>query len=259
MDTINAYDFLALHYNDWQQDFDEDKRTRYLKRLINKHSTSCFRQKKTSEQLLCDLGCGTGKTIVSFAADGYSAVGIDISELMLNIAAETADCMNVSVVFSRQDICSFSLPEPAAIIFCLMDTVNHLTAEKNLLRFFRRVNREMLPGGLFIFDFVTPFYFQNILSDEVFYFADEEKALFWQNHYNEKKKMNSADITMFVQNESGFYLRSEVEIRERSYSLEEIKKVLSECRFEICNIYGDLSMKAPKDDEQRVFIAAKKI
>lgn len=259
MNTIDAYDLLSLFYDEWQQELDQNKRTSYLERLIKIHRDSCFQRKKTMEQLLCDLGCGTGKTSVSFAQKGYSVVGIDLSELMLNVAAQAAVAENVSVIFSQQNICTFSLPESASVVLCLMDTVNHLTTKKDLCRFFKRVYCEILVGGVFIFDFVSPFYFQKILSDKVFYFEDQNKAIFWQNYYAEKKKMNYAEITMFVREESGLYIRNELEIRERSYSLEEMQDALALCGFSICGVYGDLSMKEPKEDEQRIFVVAKKV
>src|SRR5262245_36090994 len=46
---------------------------------------------------LIDLGCGTGRLLVSFARRGYWVVGVDLSEEMLRVAGEKAAAAGVAV------------------------------------------------------------------------------------------------------------------------------------------------------------------
>ena len=46
-----------------------------------------------------DIGCGTGKTAIALAKNGYRVVGGDISHAMLEKAVQNARAENVSVCF----------------------------------------------------------------------------------------------------------------------------------------------------------------
>src|SRR5207249_1730444 len=39
---------------------------------------------------LIDLGCGTGRLLLDFAARGFAVLGVDLSEEMLRVAAQKA-------------------------------------------------------------------------------------------------------------------------------------------------------------------------
>lgn len=101
-----------------------------------------------------DLGCGTGLFARYLNTIWKVPVfGVDLSPTMLRIAAN--NCRGTGVTLLRQDIRRFRLPLAVDLITANFDTVNHLLGEADLSRLFRRVHRHLVPGGYFIFDFLT--------------------------------------------------------------------------------------------------------
>jgi SAM-dependent methyltransferase len=102
-----------------------------------------------------DLGCGTGLFARYLnALWGVPVFGVDLSPAMLRVAAD--NCREANVTLLRQDIRRLLLPRRVDLVTANFDTVNHLLADGDLPRLFRRVYRNLEPGGHFVFDFITP-------------------------------------------------------------------------------------------------------
>ena len=102
-----------------------------------------------------DLGCGTGLFARYLnAAWRVPVFGVDRSPAMLRIAA--SNCRGTRVVLLRQDIRRLLLPCRVDLVTANFDTVNHLVDDGDLPTLFRRVHRQLRPGGHFVFDFITP-------------------------------------------------------------------------------------------------------
>ena len=56
-----------------------------------------------------DIGCGTGKTAIALAKNGYRVIGGDISHAMLEKAVQNARAENVSVSFQQMDMTCLDL------------------------------------------------------------------------------------------------------------------------------------------------------
>src|ERR1700739_1276530 len=75
-----------LHATDMVTGYDEQMRASHLARA---DVTFCERAFPSPGKLV-DLGCGTGRLCVHFAAKGYECVGVDLSEEMLAKARDNA-------------------------------------------------------------------------------------------------------------------------------------------------------------------------
>ncbi len=92
-----------------------------------------------------DLGCGSGWTSRFFARCGYSVVGVDISQTMIDLAREAAADMT-GVTFVAQDYeRPLMLGEfDAAVIY---DALHHAENEASAIA---TAYRALKPGGIFI-------------------------------------------------------------------------------------------------------------
>ena len=251
--SAEAYDALAFLYDYLQKDLPVPEWADYVDRLVDLH-LSRAEGAKSSPVSLCDLGCGTGAVSVELAKRGYDVQGIDYSELMLNAVLEKADEAGTQVFLSCQDIRVFALAEPVDVCTCQLDTVNHLTGKRDLERLFRSVHRALKPGGIFIFDIVTPEYLEFRLGNEFFYNEGEDFSLFWQNHFSPKRGMSTSEITLFLRTgESGLYRREEIVIREKVYSVSAVQETAQRCDLQFCGLYGELSLRKPGRNAERVF------
>ncbi|MBO6164243.1 MAG: methyltransferase domain-containing protein, partial [Lachnospiraceae bacterium] len=107
-------------------------------------------------QLVLELGCGTGIMTERLAARGYDMIGVDLSEDMLAEAMEKRSLSGHNILYLQQDMREFELYGTVAAVVCICDSLNYITARRDLAQVFRLVNNYLDPGGLFLFDFNTP-------------------------------------------------------------------------------------------------------
>lgn len=97
-----------------------------------------------------DLACGTGPHVRHFLDAGYVSSGLDINQPMLDRAA--ARCPQAH--FFRQDMCGFSLAEPADLITCFLYSIHYSASLERLAACIASVHAALAPGGLFCFNAV---------------------------------------------------------------------------------------------------------
>ncbi len=112
---------------------------------------------------LVDLGCGTGRLCVHFAAKGYDCVGVDLSEEMLAKARENAADFKAptpmgeglgrgSASFVNANLVDLSaLPEGSFdFAACLFSTLGMVRGPENRAKVLTNVFRLLKPGGRFV-------------------------------------------------------------------------------------------------------------
>jgi SAM-dependent methyltransferase len=102
-----------------------------------------------------ELGCGTGRVLLSIARDGIACTGLDSSQEMLEELRRKSPPENLRLVQgSMQD---FDLQaERFALIFSAFRSFQHLLTVEDQLACLRAVRRHLAPGGLFAFDVFAP-------------------------------------------------------------------------------------------------------
>ena len=90
-------------------------------------------------------------------------------------------------------------------------------------------------------------------------FIDETENVFclWRAEFSPSENACFYGIDIFSRQDS-VWLREKEEHVEYAYHTDELEKLLGKAGFEDINIYGELNMQPPRQDENRVFITAKK-
>ncbi|MFP3985442.1 MAG: class I SAM-dependent DNA methyltransferase [Candidatus Bathyarchaeia archaeon] len=101
---------------------------------------------------ILDVGCGTGNHGILFAEKGYSVVGIDLSEVMINQAKKKVR-RSLPVEFFVQDMRDFDLKKKFEAVFCLFGTFGYCVRDGDVVATLRSVRNHLKPHGLLIFDF----------------------------------------------------------------------------------------------------------
>ncbi|MDO5123601.1 MAG: methyltransferase domain-containing protein [Eubacteriales bacterium] len=207
--------------------------------------------------LTLDLACGTGSLTLELKKRGVDIYGIDASAEMLSQAMQKAYEADESILYLCQKMQSIDLYGTIDTCLCTLDSINHLTDIADVKKTFERVSLFMNPNGVFLFDVNTPYKHEKVLSDNVFVFDTEEVYCVWQNTPRED---NITDITLdfFIPEGENYYRMSE-EFSERAYPLEVLRKLLEDAGFEVVSVFGDMTFEAPKEDEQRLIITARKL
>jgi SAM-dependent methyltransferase len=102
---------------------------------------------------ILDMGCGTGNHAILFAKKGYSVVGIDSSQVMINQARRKVERKGLPVEFFVQDMRKLRLGKKFDAVLCLFGTFGYCINDVEILAILNRIRDHLKTGGLFIFDF----------------------------------------------------------------------------------------------------------
>ena len=249
---MSAYDFLADYYDDFQKDIDPCEWAQFIDSIVKKYGKTSG-DGEAGRLLLCDLGCGTGLVTCELAKMGYDTVGVDNSLPMLEQARTRAEKEDLPVLWLCQDMTALDLYGTMDVFVSLLDTMNHITNKKDITKLLKSFFCFLNPGGLFIFDVVTKKHFAETLGQGFFYSIEDDSAIFWENDYDEKAKLNTASLTMFGEQEDGSYERCDEDIVERYYSDADIREIVRSCGLKVVAVYGDRKKRKPNENDERVF------
>ncbi len=234
-----VYDALMKHtdYGKW---------TDYIEQV--------FRHYERTPKTIVDLACGTGSITALLARRGYSVIGVDASEDMLDAAREKHRKLGLKVPFICQDMRDLSLHRPVDAIICMCDGFNYLLSHQDLERTFSRIYHFLKPGGLLLFDLSTKYKLSSILGNKTMVENTEDISLIWDNHYDPIQGLLTMDLTFFVK-EGTLYRRMEETHIQKAHSPEVILDMLTQQGFGANTCFSPFSLKNPKKRDQRVFLA----
>lgn len=246
---MNAYTSFAQVYDTFMDNIPYDEGCQYLCQLLQQYGIS--------DGLIAELGCGTGTLTELLAASGYDMIGIDNSPDMLEIAQEKKAHSEHDILYLLQDMREFELYGTVRGIISFCDSINYITSPEDLLQVFRLVNNYLDPGGYFIFDFHTRYYYSNVLGEATIAEDREDVSFIWDNYYDDSSYMNEYSLSIFVQESSGLYQKFQEEHFQRAYTLEEIQTLLQQAGLEYITSYDELSFDAPAQESTRIHVVAK--
>ncbi len=101
---------------------------------------------------LLDLGCGTGRLLLSMAQHGWRTLGVDLSPEMLRVAADKALSANLAVDLLLANIAELDCLEDNAFdcVACLFSTLGMVLGKAQRQRVVAHAFRVLRPGGRFI-------------------------------------------------------------------------------------------------------------
>lgn len=244
------YNSFAAFYDDFTGNVEYKKRTDYICRLFKKYGKM--------PTLLLDAACGTGSFSVEFAKKGISVIGADISSDMLSIAQEKKQQEKLDILLINSALSELDLYGTVDGAVCLLDSLNHITDYRELVRSMSRISLFLEQGSLFIFDVNTEYKHEKILGNNTFTLENEDIFCVWQNKYENKNK--TTEITLdFFERQGQQYNRYTESFCERAYSDEQIIKALEKAGLEVLDILGENTYKAPTDDCQRKIFITRKV
>ena len=239
---MSAYDALAASYDGLMADGAYRRRAAFLERRLRKSPIPV--------ETVLDLACGTGTIACLLAEKGYAVIATDGSGEMLTQAAAKAAVLDRPPLFLHQAMPRLRLAQPADAVVSTLDSLNYLTAERDLKETFRHVRRWLKPGGLFLFDVNTPYKLRR-MDGQLYMDETEESFCVWRTFFSEKKQICTYQVDLFRLRPGGAWDRSFEEHRERAWSEEFLRKELLAAGFSGLRLTGDLTDKPPGPSEDR--------
>ncbi len=251
---MSSYALLSKIYDQWQEENDSVVWADYTEKIIRKHLNKTSGDGENNSLLLLDLGCGTGGFSIEMAERGYDVLAMDQSADMLLAAKEKENSGKVQ--FILQDITKMKLYGTVDVMVCYLDTINHILDISKLDRLFRLCKNYLNPEGLLIFDMATPYYFDCVLGEQIFYDIKEQYTLLWQNSVDHKRQTSISELIFFLLADDGTYLKSEETIKEKMHTIETIEELLLKNKLTLIKKYDSLKFTKPKADSKRIFFVA---
>lgn len=223
---------------------------------FNRRITAILRRAGIEDGIVLELCCGTGSLTRLLSLSGYEMIGCDRSPDMLNIAREKCADLPVPPVWICQSAEELDLYGTIRAAVCCMDSVNYFTDLRQLKQVFSRVSLFLEPKGVFIFDVRSKGMFESMngLSS-----VQEEDGLFcaWQYGYDRKSGRGVHQVDIFAGEDGG--IRRFTELHEqRCYSVDTLKRALTEAGFASCRVYEGLTARPAREENGRLLFVAGK-
>ncbi len=169
--------------------------------------------KTLNVKTIVDIGCGSGAFGLGLVRDGYSVLGVDISEQMVKNAKKAG--LNARCV----DICDLEEKFDAAT--AVFDVLNYMDKEA-LKNFFSCVRNVLHKGGYFVADINSFYGFDEVAQGVIAVEKDNRYAVI-EAEFDEK--ILTTNIKLFSKKEDGFYEREEGVIVQYYHDKKSIEKL----------------------------------
>lgn len=245
---MSSYGALARWYDRLTEDVDYQGLYEYLEKLFQKNGVKPKR--------ILDMACGTGSLSMLYAAQGIKCYGMDLSAQMLERAGEKAKDMKNAPIFLQGDMANFALPEKVDGIVCMLDSFNYLVNPGDGAAALDCFASSLRPGGLLVFD-IRPRKQLMAFDGQIFMDETEDVVCIWRTEFDEEENQCFYGMDIFVR-EGDLWRREQEEHYEYAYRLRWLKQQLLQAGFRDVHFYGDRRMDAPTEEDERVFITARK-
>ena len=153
---MGSYENFARVYDELMDNVPYEEWAQFILNLLQ--------DRKITEGLVLELGCGTGKMMTLLGKAGFDMIGVDNSVEMLQIAREKT---SQDFLYLLQDMREFELYGTVKAVISVCDSVNYITKKEELRKVFQLVNNYLDPEGLFIFDFNTEYKYRELIGETV--------------------------------------------------------------------------------------------
>ncbi|MHB1042871.1 MAG: class I SAM-dependent DNA methyltransferase [Eubacteriales bacterium] len=242
------YGGLAAIYDRLVSGVDFEGWIDYLEEILTKY--------KYVPRTVLDLACGTGNTVLPLARRGYRACGVDLSPEMVAVAESKALSGGLDVNFFVGDMREFISPRPVDLVICFHDGLNYLVEYADLVRTFKHVNENLVPGGVFVFDLNAVIWLSGTDAGTTV-LEEEDFTIIWDSAYLDGDGVWEVRLTCFAR-EGELYRKFYEFHREKAYPPEVVSSALQEAGLTKLGCYNAFTFEPPSAKSLRHFFVAKK-
>ena len=254
----DSFEFEGKYYDIvWGSTCDYPRETEFLDRIF----------KTNNVKKILDVACGTGGHAIELAKLGYSVVGFDISNKMLEIATGKAEKADVKIRFVSGDMTELlqrlkreGVTLPFDAVICLGFSMAHMTTDKDLARALEGFREVLCEGGLCIFSvrnakMLKDAMIDRLLVDKLVHEPSFSLALLGYAHRDRDNPDTLVWNAIYLINDHGkvdFQVRTRY---QRRFRHKELTKILESNNFTGVQIYGDTyGLKEFDEDEHRTML-----
>ena len=209
----------------------------------------------TKEKTLIDICCGPGHLASYFLEKGFSIVGIDLSEKMLEIAQNKAKKYNKNAEWIKADAAKFALNKKFGLAVSTFDSLNLLEDLDALNRCFQCVSNHLVDSGVFIFDINTR---AGIATNNNVYITENDNfTVIVKGYFDGQADKGYLKFSGFSQVENGLFEKFEHYASNTVFTIDDIYNLLIKANFKDVRYYklAGTQMEAIDDPESSLKVA----
>ena len=153
-----------------------------------------------------------------------------------------------------------SVNEDFGLATSWFDSMNYLLNQSDFKKTLENVSESLKDGGYFVFDVNTIHGLSVQWQEHDCYVQRDDSSVFelHRTGYDKPEKIARLTITFFINNGESWEKHEEVHM-EKGYKLDEISEMAKETGFTISDIWSDLDVfDPPQEDSGRVWFALRK-
>lgn len=140
---MEVFQDYAYYYNAFYRDKNYRAEAEQVNLLLKKYGKDVKR--------IINFGCGTGKHDMELTGMGYQCMGIDMSQMMIDIARENTSGRE-NIDFSVADIRQYKTSAQYDAVISLFHVMSYQNTNEDILKAFRSARAALSTGGTFLFD-----------------------------------------------------------------------------------------------------------
>lgn len=191
-----------------------------------------------------DVGCGTGSLIHLLREHGWRSYGIDLSGSMLaQIRQKDRDAQVVQANMTR-----LPFAKSFHYVTCVFDSLNFLLNKVDFEQAFQSIRDSMTDHGVVYFDVITERLVLEHYADRSWVDRNGRSKMSWSGAYDVQQRIIENTIRVDAGEPS--------HVRERVYTIEEIKTAAKKAGLTILGIVDTETWCAPTPETLRLDIVA---
>lgn len=213
---------------------------------------------------MLDVACGTGWFAQLMSPFVDSITAIDIDNDMLNIAQNEVGAVE-NIRFVQADMLQLSpFYQQFELITCYLDSLCFLEDLEEVSKAINEMYQCLTPGGVLLFDVWTPNQIRSSFDGFEYFDQDDTATLIWESAVDPELIAATHYLTVYQQDDGDRYKRTDVELNERTYELDQYLEALTHAGFTKDNIevfvdYGSKYYEADVDvNSERWFFRCSK-
>jgi SAM-dependent methyltransferase len=208
---------------------------------------------------ILDLACGTGRHSLELVRRGFSVVGVEIGEELVEIANKDAAEQGLEAEFVQGDLRELDYENEFDIVLNLNDgAVGYFETDEENHRTFEVISRALKPGGQNLIQVPNVLYARSHLPQRSWIPSSTMIELV-EHRWNKKDRYMEGAMIPLKFGEVLEGLDKRIEFRQRLYTVDELREVYDSVGMTLERIFhGNGRPKEPTESQFEIFAAARK-
>ncbi len=208
---------------------------------------------------ILDLACGTGRHSLELVRQGFSVVGVEIGEELVEIARKDAAEQGLEAEFVQADLRELDYEEEFDIVLNLNDgAVGYFETDEENHRTFEIISRALKPGGQNLIQVPNVLYARARLPQRS-WIPSATMIELVEHRWNKKDRYMEGAMIPLKFGQPLENLDKRIEFRQRLYEVDELRDIYNSVGMTLDRVFhGNGRPKEPTEAQFEIFVSARK-